>query len=101
MPEKPKSWMSCCAFDVVGGDSTTIVEKPKSTIRWFVLVLACLMLIGSYFCNDQPAAVKTQIESFMGFTDDYETYFNLLYSLYAIPNIVLPFFGGYFVDKLG
>ena len=27
--------------------------------------------------------------------------FNLLYTVYSIPNIVLPFFGGYFTDKLG
>ena len=26
--------------------------------------------------------------------------FNLLYTVYSIPNVVLPFFGGYFVDKL-
>jgi MFS family permease len=25
----------------------------------------------------------------------------LLYSVYSLPNIILPFYGGYFVDKLG
>jgi MFS family permease len=24
-----------------------------------------------------------------------------LYSIYSLPNIVLPFFGGFFVDKIG
>ena len=32
---------------------------------------------------------------------DYETFFSLLYTLYAMPNIVLPFFGGFFVDNFG
>jgi MFS family permease len=27
--------------------------------------------------------------------------FNLLYSVYSFPNIVLPFFGGYLVDFIG
>ena len=34
-------------------------------------------------------------------SDDFEFDFGLLYTLYAAPNVVLPFFGGYFVDKLG
>jgi MFS family permease len=37
----------------------------------------------------------------MGNPDDYETLFSLLYTVYSIPNIFLPFFGGFFVDKFG
>jgi MFS family permease len=37
----------------------------------------------------------------MGNPGDYETLFSLLYTVYSIPNIFLPFFGGYFIDKLG
>jgi MFS family permease len=33
--------------------------------------------------------------------DNYAIKFNLLYSLYSIPNIILPFFGGTIVDKIG
>ena len=29
----------------------------------------------------------------------FQTNFNLLYTVYSIPNIVLPFFGGYLVDR--
>lgn len=32
---------------------------------------------------------------------EFNYYFNLLYTVYSIPNIVLPFFGGFFVSKLG
>jgi len=31
----------------------------------------------------------------------FETNFSLLYSVYSIPNVILPFFGGILVDKLG
>ena len=64
-------------------------------------MLACLMLIGSYYCFDIPAAIKQQIDDYFGDPGDYETLFSLLYTLYAAPNVILPFFGGYFVDKFG
>jgi nitrate/nitrite transporter NarK len=34
-------------------------------------------------------------------TDANNVKYNLLYTVYSIPNIILPFFGGYFVDILG
>lgn len=37
----------------------------------------------------------------MGNPSNFETYFSLLYTVYSIPNIILPFFGGFFVDKIG
>ena len=33
--------------------------------------------------------------------DNYAMKFNLLYTVYSIPNIILPFFGGTIVDQLG
>ena len=30
-----------------------------------------------------------------------ETQFNLLYSVYSLPNIIVPFLGGYLLDKFG
>lgn len=32
---------------------------------------------------------------------NWETNFSLLYSVYSFPNTVLPFLGGFLVDKLG
>lgn len=75
------------------------MDKPTSWLRWPVLVLACLILIGSYYCFDIPAAMKQQIDDYFGDEADYETNFSLLYTLYATPNVILPFFGGYFVDR--
>lgn len=77
----------------------TITEKSQSTWRWLILVLGCLMMIGSYYCFDIPAALKTQIDDYMGDPDDYEIQFGLLYTLYSAPNVILPFFGGYLVDR--
>lgn len=41
------------------------------------------------------------MDEYFGKPSDFETLFSLLYTLYAIPNIILPFFGGYFTDKWG
>lgn len=90
--------LECCGFGKIGAD----VEKSLSLWRWPILVLACLMLIGSYYSSDIPAALKPLIQSYTGCPDaTYENYFALFYSLYSLPNIILPFFGGYFVDKFG
>ncbi|RYG61284.1 hypothetical protein EON64_18690 [archaeon] len=45
------------------------------------------MMVGSYYCFDIPAALKTQIEDYMGNPSDYEIKFGLLYTLYAAPNV--------------
>lgn len=45
------------------------------------------MMMGPYYCFDIPAALKTQLENHMGNPSDYEVQFNLLYTLYATPNV--------------
>jgi MFS family permease len=37
----------------------------------------------------------------MNHPKDFETLFSLMYTLYSAPNMISPFFGGYFVDKIG
>jgi hypothetical protein len=44
------------------------------------------MMVGSYYCFDIPAALKTQIDDYFGNPEDYEFNFSLLYTLYAAPN---------------
>ena len=67
-------------------------------------------MVGSYYCYDNPSALNKQMEVYFTAEVDkahimthkqYQTNFNLLYTVYSIPNIVLPFFGGYFTDLWG
>ena len=44
-------------------------------------------------------ALKSQF--YLKLNDSFEYYFGLLYSVYSMPNIILPFIGGYMVMKLG
>lgn len=76
-------------------------EKCRSPVRWIILVLGCLMMVGSYYSFDIPSALKTQIDDYTGNKSDYEVNFSLMYTLYSAPNVILPFFGGYLVDRFG
>ena len=75
-------------------------SKTKSPLRWLILFLTCLLMLGNYYCFDIPSASKDLLESSLGSTFT-ETKFALLYSLYSYPNVIIPFFGGVLVDKLG
>ena len=78
-----------------------VKKKSESPWRWAILLFTCIMMIGNYYCYDIPAALNSQMDDYMGKPDDFETLFSLLYTVYSVPNVILPFFGGYFVDRLG
>ncbi|RQM14010.1 hypothetical protein DD237_000296 [Peronospora effusa] len=79
------------------------MEKNELRVRWLVLFLSCVLMIGNYYCFDNPAALKSQLQQHFNTMskDRYEVLFNLLYTLYSIPNILLPFVGGVLVDRFG
>ena len=54
--------------------------------------------MGSYFCYDNPGPIEKTMEEDL---DISQTQWNLLYSVYSYPNIVLPIFGGIFLDMIG
>jgi MFS family permease len=86
---------------VSGGGSGLLLSKAESPLRWLILLFNCIIMVGVYYTFDMPSALKSQMDSYMGSPDNFETYFSLLYTIPAFPNIILPFFGGYFVDTLG
>jgi len=48
---------------------------------------------------DIPSALHQQLKDYMPKDPNFEYKFNLLYTLYSLPNIILPFFGGNLVDR--
>ena len=78
--------------------STGVMERAQSPLRWAVLFFGCLTLIGNYYCYDNPAALKTQLEERTGMD---EVTYNLMYSVYSFPNMLLPFLGGWMCDRFG
>ena len=68
--------------------------------------MSCITMTGVYFSFDIPAALHQQLKDYMstansGDGSSFSIKFNLLYSVYSMPNIILPFFGGTIVDSLG
>ena len=79
-----------------------IVKKKlirETALRWFMLAFGCLFLMGSYFCYDNPAPLKNTLEAPP--YDFSNAQFNALYSIYSLPNTVLPLLGGIMLDRIG
>ena len=66
--------------------------------RWLALILVCIVNFGLYYCYNTPQPIQPIIQSEFKIS---ESTYNLLYSVYSFPNIILPFFGGYLADHLG
>jgi MFS family permease len=55
--------------------------------------------MGSYFCFDIPASLNTY---FLAAPFGYSSAkIASMYSIYSLPNTVLPLFGGSLIDKIG
>lgn len=63
-----------------------------------MLGMACFFMVGSNFCYDNPGPLQTQLEE--KFQMD-STHFSLLYTVYSIPNMILPLLGGILLDTIG
>ncbi|KAF9429552.1 hypothetical protein BGZ94_010322 [Podila epigama] len=75
---------------------------PKDAHRWLILSLSCLLLFGNYFAYDNPAALNTQLQEYLGLPyNDYQYLLSTLYSVYSLPNTILPFLFGHLIDRFG
>lgn len=83
------------------------VEAPSGGwARWVILMMTCLGLFGQFYAFDNPSALNEQLKLHMTETtgvsnQEYAYYFNLLYSSYSMPNVVLPLIMGLAVDRCG
>ncbi len=66
--------------------------------RWTVLFLMNFILLGNFYCYDNPQALETHLIEELKIT---RTQYNLLYSIISFPNIIFPFIGGYITDYFG
>lgn len=61
-------------------------------------------MFGNYYAFDNPSALNRPLRGILapvGDEEDFQYRLSLLYSLYSVPNVVLPFFVGQWLDKLG
>eukprot|EP00095_Tigriopus_kingsejongensis_P003743 maker-scaffold1209_size55568-snap-gene-0.11 protein:Tk03743 transcript:maker-scaffold1209_size55568-snap-gene-0.11-mRNA-1 annotation:"hypothetical protein AaeL_AAEL006002" len=83
-PEAPEEKGNCC-------------HPSNLCHKGLALFLMCVLGFGSYFCFDTPGALQNEIKSVMNIS----TYqFASLYSWYSWPNVILPIFGGFLIDRV-
>ena len=54
------------------------VCRRAPDVRFFVLVLSSWLMIGSYYCYDNPSALQDQLRLQFHNPKDFDLYFNLL-----------------------
>ncbi len=80
------------------GDAEGPTRLNQLPVRWAVLALQCVALIGSYYCYDNPTAIENPLKAYFHITNSsssaasskFNTNYNLLYSVYSFPNTVRP-----------
>jgi len=98
-PKSSSTINSEVSSDFLGVSTTPLNLTPISPwIRWLILALASVINFGLNYSSQNPQALQPSIQSVFGMED---TKFNLLYSVYSFPNIILPLFGGLLADKVG
>ena len=63
-----------------------------------MLAMACFYMVGSNFCYDNPGPLQTQLEDQLKLDN---THFSLFYTVYSLPNMILPLLGGILLDSIG
>ena len=71
--------------------------QPQKAVSYVILAAMCLSMFGTGFCTHIPAALEHTIINVMRL--DF-SHFELLYSFYNWPNIILVLIGGVLVDKV-
>ena len=76
----------------------TFQPYRSQKIRFFVLFLVSMVVFGNQYAFNNPQALELHMEEDLGIG---ETQFQLLYTIFAFPNIFATFFIGFLIDYLG
>ena len=76
-------------------DIIDIAANSRPSFRWIVLMIICFSMFSYSYCYDNPVALQSQLQSRYNLSN---IEYNLLYSAYTFPNMILPFFSGIFAD---
>lgn len=73
------------------------MQRSSLSLRWIVLLLSSLLLAGSTYSFDVPSSLFPFLQEY--FADSlsaaqYALLHNVFYSVYSIPNVVMPLVGG-------
>lgn len=69
-----------------------------SRIKWLMLALSALTIMGSYYTYDSIAPVAGMLRDQRGFS---QSQIGLLNAVFNLPNIALALIGGILIDRIG
>lgn len=73
-------------------------DSRTTPFKAWILLGACFLTFGSYYCYDIVGALSpVLLDPFYDITTTQESF---LYAVYSLPNTVLPFIGGFLVDRV-
>lgn len=68
-------------------------------LKGLLLMCICFLTFGSYWVFDSPGALYNQLTAWFGPENYTDSSGALLYTVYSLPNTVLPFFSGIIIDR--
>jgi MFS family permease len=82
--------------------TTTTSGNKRENLRWIILMLNCILLIGNYYAYDLPSALAPLLRPHLNQSNaDFDYLIGLFYSVYSFPNIILPFISGHLIEVVG
>jgi hypothetical protein len=66
--------------------------------RWIILILSSAFCFGAFWSDETPDIIQLRVQDCFGID---ETKYSLTYTIYSVPNIILPLFGGLLTYKIG
>ena len=78
-------------------------QNISSRLRWLVLILSSFYSFSVFFWYDTPNSLSNLLKTKIVHDKESENgiKYNMLYSVYSYPNIILPIVGGLIIDKFG
>jgi MFS family permease len=73
-------------------------KKPPALLRWTVLIMISLGMMGNYYIYDSIGPDAYLLIKQLGFT---QSGVSLLNAIYSFPNIFMVFMGGVIIDRIG
>jgi len=94
------STASSATLEIQDSSSRLTASSSLQTpwVRWVILALTSIINFALNYSSNNPQALQPSIQAIFGIED---AKFNLLYSVYSMPNIILPLFGGLLADYIG
>jgi MFS family permease len=79
-------------------NSKTELAAPPALLRWFVLLVISLAMMGNYYVYDSISPLADLLKEQLKFTD---ANIGTLNAIYSMPNIFMVLIGGIIIDRIG